>query len=107
MVQVGTPKLNEMKLCELDTFRAWLGLRHGGSQAFILLCLMVGGDYNDGVDRIGPTSALQFIRHLLEGQADDNEIMLLLSDNLQAFQAGPKELAVQCTGQSRRYDIAL
>lgn len=104
LTQVGSPKLNEMKYCDVRSFCKWLDITNGGSQAFIVLSLMVGGDYSDGVDRIGPTSALQFIKFLLKDEQDDFNLMELLHASLMPSSGqNLKALPTQCSGRADSY----
>ena len=60
-------KTNSLAYCDLETVRGWLHLTSGGSEALLMLALLVGGDYHEGGDRIGMKTALASLRHLLEG----------------------------------------
>ena len=66
VAQVGS-KANSLAFCDLETVRGWLHLRSGGSEALLLLALLVGGDYHAGGERIGMKTALASLRHLLKG----------------------------------------
>lgn len=70
-------------------------------QAFVLLSLIVGGDYGQGIEHVGPKTALQFIKHVLRGQDADDNLMQLLEAALQdrSREDHPdQELPSQCTG---------
>ena len=61
-------KANSLAFCDLETVRGWLHLRSGGSEALLLLALLVGGDYHEGGEKIGMKTAIATLRHLLKGR---------------------------------------
>lgn len=99
--QVATPKMNALQSCDLANVRHWLDLEEGGSRALLLLALMVGGDYDTGTEKVGPTKALQFIGHALMGKGDDSELMESVLEMLadpQTLATEASDQAAQCTG---------
>ena len=99
-VQIKLQKDNVIEQCQLESIRRWLELKEGGSQALLLLALMVGGDYSTGTDRIGPQTAIKFIKYALAGDDTDAELIqhveeLLIADNDNKIATQ----ATKCTGK--------
>ena len=55
-------------MCELDKVREWLGISAGGTNALLLIALLVGGDYHQGAEKVGLRSAFAAVRHLLRNK---------------------------------------
>ena len=48
--------------------REWLGISTGGTNALLLIALLVGGDYHQGADKVGLRAGFAAVRHLLRNK---------------------------------------
>lgn len=67
-IQVRPAKANALQICELDKVKHWLGISAGGTNALLLIALLVGGDYHHGAEKVGMRSAFAAVKHLLRNK---------------------------------------